>query len=147
MAIIHVSAEAANGTKTYITAGGHRIEIDEPPLFGGEDSAPSPVAMLLASLAGCVNAIGQWVAKEMDFAIGKLTIDIDGDIDSSVFLTGGNGSRSGFKSIAVAIRLEADIPDDQRGKWLAQVKARCPVIDTIMKPTSVAFELRDGDQR
>ena len=69
MAIINVTAEAGNSTKTYIKTGGHTVVIDEPPAFGGEDTAPSPVAMLLASLAGCINAIGQWVAGEMNFSI------------------------------------------------------------------------------
>lgn len=65
MAVINVTAEASDSTRTYIKTGGHSIVIDEPPLFGGEDTAPSPVAMFLASLAGCINAIGQWVSKEM----------------------------------------------------------------------------------
>ena len=59
MAVINVTAQAADSTRTYIKTGNHNIIIDEPPAFGGEDTAPSPVAMLLASLAGCINAIGQ----------------------------------------------------------------------------------------
>ena len=42
MAVISVKAEAENSTVTYIDAGGHRVIIDEPPAFGGEDTAPSP---------------------------------------------------------------------------------------------------------
>ena len=50
MAVINVTAEASDSTRTYIKTGGHSIVIDEPPLFGGEDTAPSPVAMFLTSL-------------------------------------------------------------------------------------------------
>ena len=85
MAVISVKAEAENSTVTYIDAGGHRVIIDEPPAFGGEDTAPSPVAMLLASVAGCINAIGQWTAKEMGFTIEKLDIQVDGDVDATAF--------------------------------------------------------------
>ena len=45
MAVINVTAEASDSTRTYIKTGGHSIVIDEPPLFGGEDTAPSPVAV------------------------------------------------------------------------------------------------------
>lgn len=35
MAVINVTAEASDSTRTYIKTGGHSIVIDEPPLFGG----------------------------------------------------------------------------------------------------------------
>lgn len=142
MAIINVTAEAANTTKTYIKTGNHSILIDEPPLFGGEDSAPSPVEMLLASLAGCINAIGQWVAKEMNFTIKKLYINIDGDVDAAAFFTGNFDNRAGFSSIDVTIKLDADITEEQREIWLENVVERCPVTDNIKNMTSVEFDLK-----
>lgn len=140
MAIINVKAEAGNSTKTYIETGGHKVIIDEPPAFGGEDTAPSPVAMLLASLAGCINAIGQWVAKEMDFVIEKLEINIDGDVDATAFFTGNLEKRAGFSNIDVQILLKADINEDQKEIWLKNVIERCPVTDNIINGTSVNFK-------
>jgi len=142
MAIINVTAEASNTTKTYIKTGNHSIIIDEPTLFGGEDSAPSPVAMFLASLAGCINAIGQWVAKEMNFTINKLSINIDGDVDATAFFTGNLVNRAGFSSINATISLDADITDEQREIWLKNVIERCPVTDNIKNMTSVDFDLK-----
>lgn len=142
MAVINVKAEATNTTKTYIKTGSHNIIIDEPPLFGGEDSAPSPVAMLLASLAGCINAIGQWVAKEMNFAINKLDINIDGDVDATAFFTGNLENRSGFSLIDISIKLDADIDEEQREIWLKNVIERCPVTDNIKNMTCVEFNLK-----
>lgn len=140
MAVINVKAEATNSTKTYIETGGHKIIIDEPPAFGGEDTAPSPVAMLLASLAGCINAIGQWVAKEMDFVIEKLDINIDGDVDATAFFTGNMEKRAGFSKIDVQISLKADITEEQKEKWLKNVIERCPVTDNIINSTEVRFK-------
>ncbi len=140
MAVISVKAEAENSTVTYIDAGGHRVIIDEPPAFGGEDTAPSPVAMLLASVAGCINAIGQWTAKEMGFTIEKLDIQVDGDVDATAFFTGDMSKRAGFSSINVNISLKADITDEQRKIWLENVSKRCPVTDNIMYPTPVNFK-------
>ena len=45
MAVINVTAEASDSTRTYIKTGGHSIVIDEPPLFGGEDTAPEQLSL------------------------------------------------------------------------------------------------------
>ena len=121
MAVINVTAEASDSTRTYIKTGGHSIVIDEPPLFGGEDTAPSPVAMFLASLAGCINAIGQWVSKEMDFKIERLYVNIDGEVDGTAFFTGSK---------------------EKRALWLKNVVERCPVSDNIMNMTPVNFNVK-----
>ena len=142
MAKISVSAHAFDSTKTYINAAGHSVVIDEPPLFGGEDTAPSPIAMLLASLAGCVNAIGQWVAKEMNFKVEKLTVDINGEVDATAFFTGNMEKRAGFSDIEVAIKLDADITEAQKEIWLKNVIERCPVSDNLMNGTIVNFVVK-----
>ena len=142
MAVINVTAEASDSTRTYIKTGGHSIVIDEPPLFGGEDTAPSPVAMFLASLAGCIKAIGQWVSKEMDFKIERLYVNIDGEVDGTAFFTGSKEKRAGFSNIDVSIELEADISDEKRALWLKNVVERCPVSDNIMNMTPVNFNVK-----
>ena len=144
MAVINVTAEAADSTKTYIKTGNHNIIIDEPPAFGGEDSAPSPVAMLLASLAGCINAIGQWVAGEMGFKIKGLFINIDGEVDGGAFFTGSREKRAGFSSIDVSLKLEADITDKQRELWFKNVTERCPVTDNLIYGTMVNFTINSN---
>lgn len=144
MAVINVTAEAADSTKTYIKTGNHNIVIDEPPAFGGEDSAPSPVAMLLASLAGCINAIGQWVAGEMGFKIKGLFINIDGEVDGGAFFTGSREKRAGFSSIDVSLKLEADITDKQRELWFKNVTERCPVTDNLINGTMVNFTINSN---
>lgn len=144
MAVINVTAEAADSTKTYIKTGNHNIVIDEPPGFGGEDSAPSPVAMLLASLAGCINAIGQWVAGEMGFKIKGLFINIDGEVDGGAFFTGSREKRAGFSSIDVSLKLEADITDKQRELWFKNVTERCPVTDNLINGTMVNFTINSN---
>ena len=141
MAVINVTAQAADSTRTYIKTGNHTIIIDEPPAFGGEDTAPSPVAMLLASLAGCVNAIGQWVAGEMGFKIKELFINIDGEVDGGAFFTGSREKRAGFSAIDVSIKLEADITEEQKKLWFNNVIERCPVTDNIINETMVNFTI------
>ncbi len=139
MAVITVKATAENSTKTYITAGKHRIMIDEPPLFGGEDEAASPVEMYLASLAGCINAAGQWIARELCMDIRKLDILIEGEVDGSRFLRNDASRRAGFESVSATIRLESDSDAAMQETWFAQVKERCPVIDNMENGTRLSI--------
>ncbi len=142
MAVITVKATAENSTKTYITAGAHRILIDEPPSFGGEDEAPSPVEMYLASLAGCINAAGQWIARELSMEIRKLDILIEGEVDGGRFLRNDPSRRAGFESVSVTIELASDADAATQEAWFAQVKERCPVIDNMQNGTRLSVSMR-----
>ncbi len=143
MAEIRVSAHAGDSTMTEITTGGHKIYIDEPPFFGGKDEAPSPVAMFLASLAGCLNAIGQWVAKEMNIQIHSMDMDIVGDVDSACFCHDSKEVRAGFSAIRVSLNLDSDATDEQVEIWKDAVLRRCPVCDNICHPAEFSLDVTD----
>ena len=142
MAEIKVKATAGNSTMTKIETGGHVIYIDEPPFFGGKDEAPSPVATFLASLAGCINAIGQWVAKEMEIQIQSLDMEVVGDIDASCFCNGDEQVRAGFSSIRVSLKLVSDANPDQAAAWEREVFRRCPVCDNICRPAEFKVDVQ-----
>ncbi len=135
MAKLTVRATATNTTKTTITAGKHTILIDEPPLFGGKDEAPSPVEMYLASIAGCINAAGQWIAKEMDMDLQKIDIHIEGEVDGSKFLKNDNTFRAGFSEIVAKVEIVSNSDPSIQEEWLKQVRGRCPVIDNTENGT------------
>lgn len=137
MATLSVRAHAGASTKTYVRAGRHEFLIDEPPLFGGEDAAPSPVELLLASLAGALNAIGQYVAKEMSMPLRGLDIAIDGDCDAGCFFGRSFAQRAGFQEIRVCLTADTDAPARLVSAWREQVLRRCPVLDNLLAPARV----------
>ncbi len=137
MAKISVDAIAHDSTKTVIQAGRHQVIIDEPPLFGGEDMAPSPVEMYLCSLAGCINAIGQWAAKEHSIKIKKMEIHVEGEINGERFLYNDLSYRAGFEKIVVSMKLESDAGKEQLREWEEAVLSRCPVADNILHPAEL----------
>ena len=141
MAEIKVTASAGNSTMTEIHTGNHIIYIDEPPFFGGEDQAPSPVATFLASLAGCINAIGQWIAKEMKITIQSLQMEIVGDVDSKCFCQGDESVRAGFSAIRVTLDLVSDASEEAAAAWKEAVMKRCPVCDNICHPTEFSLNM------
>ena len=141
MAVINVTAQAADSTRTYIKTGNHNIIIDQPPRFRGTDTAPSPFERLLAALAVCVSAIGPWVDGEIGVKIKELFINIDGEVDGGAFFTGSREKRAGFSAIDVSIKLEADITEEQKKLWFNNVIERCPVTDNIINETMVNFTI------
>ena len=144
MATLSVRAHAENSTKTHIRAGRHEFLIDEPPLFGGEDAAPSPVEMLLASLAGALNAIGQYVAGELGMTIRSLDIAVDGDCDAARFFGKSMDARAGFQDIRIHLTLDTDAGAETVKKWEEQVRLRCPVLDNLTAPAAVTLETTAG---
>lgn len=137
MATLSVHASAANSTRTEIRAGRHTILIDEPPFFGGADEAPSPVETLLAALAGALNAIGQYVAKEMNMPLNGLEIQIDGDCNADCFFGKSYEERAGFQEIRVDMQVDTDADEAVLSEWKQRVLARCPVLDNLQAPAKV----------
>ena len=140
MATLSVRAHAERGTRTSVRAGRHTFLIDEPPLFGGEDAAPSPVELLLASLAGALNAIGQYVAGELSMAIRSLDIAVDGDCNADCFFGKSLEARAGFQDIRIQLTLDTDADSETVEKWEEQVRLRCPVLDNLTAPAAVSLE-------
>lgn len=130
------------GPRMTLTAKHHTWYVDEPSDFGGEDTAPSPVEMLLGAFAGCISAAGSFIAREMEIKLQSLDVVVEGDIDARVFKGDFDGGRSGFHFIRASIQAEADWSVDVRNEWLWKVKRRCPVLDNLLVPTEVIIDLK-----
>lgn len=76
-----VKAISENATKTIVKARQFEIIIDEPADLGGTDSGPNPVEFVLAAFAGCLNVMAHVVAKEMQFELRGVEIDLSGDLN------------------------------------------------------------------
>lgn len=144
MATLSVHATAKNSTKTEIQAGKHTIYIDEPPSFGGQDEAPSPVETLLAALAGALNAIGQYAARELEMPLHGLDIQIEGDCNADCFFGKSFAQRAGFQEIRVSLTADTDADAETVAVWKERVLARCPVLDNLLTPVTVITDIRSG---
>lgn len=140
--ILSLTAHCDSTPKTTITAGKFSFVIDEPEAFGGENLAPSPVEFLLASIAGCISAVGQLAAKQLDIPLKSLDIKIDGAIDADKFFGISDLPRAGFREVKVEIIADAACSGDKLREWLFQVRSRCPVIDNLLFPTPVDLVIR-----
>ena len=61
---VSITGESQNPTKITLKSGKFSMIIDEPKEMGGTDEGPSPIQVLLMSLAGCLNVTGHEIARE-----------------------------------------------------------------------------------
>jgi uncharacterized OsmC-like protein len=131
------SGESKSATKFVGHSRNFQITIDEPAGLGGNDEAATPVEYTLASLAGCLNVVSYVIAKELNFTINSLKIDVSGELHPEKFLTGSNKHRAGFTSISANLHVDADASPEVLETWLKSVEERCPVTDNLANPTTM----------
>jgi uncharacterized OsmC-like protein len=106
-----------------------------------ELDAPSPIEYILAGYAGCINAVGTLVAKELNLNLKSLQVEISGEIDVDKYLGKPTLERAGFKTIEVVVKPNADATTEELQNWLNLVESRCPVYDNLKNPTPIKVSL------
>jgi uncharacterized OsmC-like protein len=137
-----LAGQNENPTKFVAKTRQFTLTIDEPEGLGGTDHAANPVEFLLAAYAGCLNVMGHIVAKELDFKLHSLKIELDGDLNPSKVFGQPSTDRAGYKEIRVNIIPNADADQKTLDKWLEAIESRCPVNDNLINPTPVKIVLK-----
>jgi len=133
-----------NPTKFVAKTRHFQLTIDKPEGLGGTDHAANPVEFLLAAYAGCLNVMGHIIARELNFKLNSLRIELDGDLNPAKVFGQPTSDRAGYKEIRVNIIPDADANEQTLAKWLEIIESRCPVNDNLINPTPVKISLKKG---
>lgn len=106
-----------------------------------ELNAPSPIEYVLAGYAGCVNAVGTIVAKELNIDLQSLEVEVSGKINTDKYLGINTTERAGFNAIEIVVKANADVSYHELQNWLKIVESRCPVYDNLINPTPIQVSL------
>jgi uncharacterized OsmC-like protein len=117
------------------------LVVDEPPSAGGQNTGPNPLEYLLVAEIGCLNVIGQGVAKQMGITLTSFEIEASGDLNPARLMGQPSDERAGFTGIDVKIKVEADADEETLQKWLETVESRCPVTDNVAKVTPLTISV------
>ncbi len=137
-----VTGESENPTKINLQSGKFNMIIDEPKMMGGTDEGPSPIQVLLMSLAGCLNVTGHEIARQKGLKLNGMKIKIEGVMNPCTFIGCSFEERAGFQNIVVNV--DADMPgvsDEEKAAWLEETERRCPVTDNIKADTTINVSL------
>lgn len=96
---------------------------------------PNPYEYILAGFAGCINALGQAVAKELGIVLKSLQVEITGSMSALP------SERPGFDKIEITLRPAAAAPLATLQQWMDEVQFRSPVYDTLVSNTPVSLNL------
>lgn len=106
-----------------------------------ELNAPSPIQYILAGYAGCINAVGVIVAKELNIDLESLQVEISGDINTDKYIGIETKGRAGFNKINVLVKPNSDASSKELHNWLNILESRCPVYDNLINPTPIHVSL------
>ena len=111
---------------------GHRIAVDQPAGSGGNDSAPTPVELFVASLATCVAFYAGSYLTRHGYGRGDLTVS------AGFAMASDHPAR--VSDIRVTVRVPANIPAKHRPA-LRAVARHCTVHNTLISEPSIMIEL------
>lgn len=137
---VALSAKLVEGLKIEATARNHTAFVDQPTSDGGTDAGPTPLEYLFISLAGCVITAATVVARQKRIQLRDIRVAIEGELDLDRFHGRSLESRAGFSSIIVKVDLDADMTQEEKKAFIAEVDSRCPISDNIIHETPVTFE-------
>ncbi|HEY9389158.1 MAG TPA: OsmC family protein [Mycobacteriales bacterium] len=128
-----VHVEYLDHEKLAIQVRQHHLVVDQPVDSEGDDTAPTPTELLVASLASCVGFYAHRYLTRHHLSSDGLAVDAD-------FAIGERPTRVG--QITVRITPPPSLPAEQRQAFLA-VASHCTVHNTLHTPPAVTIGMAD----
>ncbi|HIP75398.1 MAG TPA: OsmC family peroxiredoxin [Thermococcus paralvinellae] len=132
---IKVSVMGESVSPTRMIVKGRKTEY----IVDKDDS--SPLEYILAALAGCINIVGFLVANEMGLGIERLSVEVEGRLNTDKLMGKNVEDRAGYKEIKVKVKVQGNVEEEKLKEWMARVEERCPIGDNIMNETPVHVEV------
>ena len=132
MKTINVLGYSRNNEQFVVKTQNADVRISSNKRFPELDG-PNPFEYILAGFAGCINAVGQNVAKELGLNLKSLQVEITGTISEE--------ERIGFDKIEIVLKPTTDASLKILQAWLKLVQQKSPVYDNLINPTPVELIL------
>jgi putative redox protein len=110
---------------------GHMVTVDQPLADGGEDTAPTPTELLVASLASCVAFYARRYLARHQLPTAGLSV-------TAVYTMGTRPAR--VTDVSVDIQVPNGVPTERHDALLA-VASHCTVHNTLTDPPAVTIAL------
>lgn len=108
---------------------------DQPDEFGGNDTAPNPLELLLAAVNACLIVGYALEAALRGITIESLEIESTGEFDLRGLLGVCEDVRPGYESINYVVRIKGSATEAQFKEMHHTAQSRSPVCFNVTRPT------------
>ena len=112
--------------------------IDEPPELGGSNAAMNPVELVLVALGTCQEIMFSAYAAVMGIPLTEVKVDVKGYLDTRGLFGIDPEMRAGYQKITFETTIKSSADEGSLRKLIRTVEARCPLLDTLIRPIEVA---------
>ena len=115
---------------------------DEAPILGGEDTAPPPLALFLAALAGCARTNIRMMARQKGVTIDALHVDVRAEWAREVPETGTH--RALTRGFDLDIRIDTAAPTAAVIDLIEAAQIGCFVEHSLAVPVTLRHRVQHG---
>jgi putative redox protein len=119
-----------------IEIGSHRLKGDEPLVFGGTDTGPSPYDFLLAALGTCTSMTISLYARRKGWPLENVTVSLHHSKIHATDCAECETKVGRIDRIEREIQLTGALTNEQRAK-LMEIADRCPVHQTLTSEINI----------
>jgi len=112
------------------------VSMDEPHDLGGDDTAPNPVEMVLATFGSCQAIVYRAFAVALGMDIRKIEVHANGHLDLRGFLNMADVP-AGFSNVTFTTRVVSPESPERIRQLAGLVEKHSPVLDTLQRPVTV----------
>ena len=143
MALKNVKIEGSWGDNMQVNlkARNFEMKIDQPAPMG-EDTGATPLEYFFFALAGCIVTIGKIIAKQKRLDVRGINVEVEGGLNPEVLMGKCDTERAGFQNIKVFVEVDADMTEEEKKAFVAEIDSRCPISDNIENASDIVFEVK-----
>ncbi len=128
-----MEARFVAGEAYQVTVRGHQLLVDQPADAGGQDSAPTPTELFVASLASCVAFYAGRFLTRHGYSRDGLAVSAGYEMASD--------RPARVSNVRLMVRVPAGLPPE-RSAALRAVASHCTVHNTLASSPSVTIDLQ-----
>jgi uncharacterized OsmC-like protein len=117
------------------------VRVDEPTSLGGGDSGPNPAEMLLGALGTCLSIGYALNAAARGIELRHLALDLEGDIDLTVFGGLAEEGNPGYSDIRIRVDVQSDASEQALRALHDHVVRTSPILSSVARPVHVTSEV------
>jgi putative redox protein len=121
-----------SGESYYIDVRGHRVRVDQPVDAGGDDTAPTPTELFVASLATCVAFYAGRYLSRHGYTRDGLGVSVEYDMATD--------RPARVAAVRLTLRAPPGLPVE-RWPALRAVATHCTIHNTLERPPAISIDL------